>query len=208
MEHDLREAHATETQNVATALKYMEAYCLGPNPEYTEVVYVVTDEDRKKLQRQRTLQQKLPAKHDSAINVLRAKQERDTAARIQKQRLELEQLDSDYAKSKAALELQFAHDARRLAATIQSRRDKLTRWWNLKFEIWRRKWEKESGCALLGEIPHEAWPEAADAHDVAIDPASPLAAYLGSSAGVDVRTTFLDTDTDDETDASSVLSTP
>ena len=31
-EHDLRKAQAQETQNVATALKYMEAYCSGNKP--------------------------------------------------------------------------------------------------------------------------------------------------------------------------------
>lgn len=181
MEHDLRTAQAMETQNVATALKYIEAYCLGPNPAHEGVIYAVTDEDRRKLERQRMTQEKLPAKHESAISVLRAKQERDMRLRIQKQQLELGQLQADYEKEKSAQELQYAKDASQLDMTIQTRRSKILRRWDLKFEIWRRNWEKENESKLYGTLPHEDWPETTDA-DIQIDPSSSLAIYMQSIA--------------------------
>ncbi|KAL5384120.1 hypothetical protein DPSP01_005594 [Paraphaeosphaeria sporulosa] len=181
MEHDLRNAQAMETQNVATALKYIEGYCSGPNPAYEGVVYVVTEDDRMKLERQRVTQDKLPAKHESAINVLRAKQERDTRLRIQKQELELEQLHADYEKEKSAQELQYGKDLSHLDLTIQTRRSKIMRQWDLKFEVWRRNWEKENESKLYGTLPHGNWPEPTDTN-IHIDPSSSLAIYIQSIA--------------------------
>ncbi|KAF1975400.1 hypothetical protein BU23DRAFT_72921 [Bimuria novae-zelandiae CBS 107.79] len=180
MEHDLRSAHDTETQNVATALKHMEAYCSGPNPAHPDISYTVTDEDRKTLERQRIIQEKLPAKHESAINVLRAKQERDTIVRTQKHQSELEQLEADYENNKRAEELQYEKDVSQLDATIQTRRRRILRRWNLKFEIWRRNWEEEHSATLRGPIPHEEFPEPPDAHTM-IDPLSPLAVHTGAT---------------------------
>ncbi|KAJ4357344.1 uncharacterized protein N0V89_001919 [Didymosphaeria variabile] len=181
MEHDLRNAHAVETQNVATALKYIEAYCSGPNPAHEGIAYTVTEEDRGKLERQRTTQEKLPAKHESAINVLRAKQERDIKLRLQKQQSEMEQLEADYEKNKSAQELQYSKDSSQLDMTIRTRRHKLARQWDLKFEIWRREWEKENECKLYGTLPHELWPESTDT-DVSIDLSSSLAVYIQATA--------------------------
>lgn len=84
-EHELREAQLHEVQNVATALKYMDAYCNGSHA--TE--HTVSDEDRKKLKRQHVVQENLPQKHDSAINVLRSKQEKEVKLRVHTQRTEL-----------------------------------------------------------------------------------------------------------------------
>lgn len=182
MEHDLRNAQAMETQNVATALKYIDAYCLGPNPAHEGVVYRVTDNDRKKLERQRIIQEKLPAKHESAINVLRAKQERDTRLRIQKQQLELNQLDADYEKERNAQELQYGKDCSQLDLIIQTRRSRTMRRWNLKLEIWKRNWEKENEFKLYGTLPHGNWPESTDTGSIHIDPSSSLAIYIQSTA--------------------------
>jgi len=135
----------------------MEAYCSGTSSS-KELVHVVTDEDLRKLQRQRSTQKKLPAKHESAINVLRAKQERDTKLKLQKQAAELQQLEADYESEKRVQELQYVKDSSRLDAKIRARRSRLFRRWDLKFEIWRREWEKESGAALYGTLSHEDWP--------------------------------------------------
>lgn len=172
-EHDLRKAHAQEIQNVATALKYMEAYCSGANPD---PAHKVTEEDRKKLERQRMMQTKLPAKHESAINVLRAKQERDTKIKLQKQQTELQQLDAEYEKEKRAEELQYVKDSSRLDALIQSRRRRAIHRWDLKFEIWRRDWENQHGTTLNGRLPHEDWPETTDM-EAPITCSSSLALY-------------------------------
>lgn len=147
-----------ETRNVATALKHMEAYCLGPSPTHPEILYTVTKEDREKLDHQRAVQAKLPIRHESAINVLRAKQERDTRIKVQKQQAELDQLKEDYEEMKRVQEEKYERDRRRLETVIQSRRSRVVQRWDLRFEIWRRVWQKEFRVPLIGDIPHQDWP--------------------------------------------------
>ncbi|KAF2867292.1 hypothetical protein BDV95DRAFT_611140 [Massariosphaeria phaeospora] len=175
-EHDLRKAHEQETQNMATALKYMEAYCRDSKSENLDAAHVVTEEDLKKLACQYATQEKLPAKHESAINVLRAKQERGLETKLQKQEAELQQLDADYEKNKRTEDLQYLKDLSRLDATIQARRRRLACRWDLTFEIWRRDWQDQHGTAITGPLPHEAWPEDPDIKGP-ITPISSLALY-------------------------------
>lgn len=175
-EHELRKAHALETQNVATALKYMDAYCSSAQVPSSDLKHTVTDEDRSKLERQHIIQQKLPAKHESAINVLRAKQERATKLKLEKQEAELQLLKEQHEKDKKAAELQYANDASRLDKLIQSRRERLLHRWDLRVEIWRKDWETQHGTNLTGRLSHEDWPENPDP-DTPISSSSVLALY-------------------------------
>ena len=155
----------------------MEAYCSGHNPTIPETAHKdVTDEDRKKLARQQLIQQKLPAKHESAINVLRARQEKDTKTKLLKQQTELQQLQSDYERNTRNEELQYARETSRLDALIDARRKRVVLRWALKFEIWRRDWEKQHGTSLNVQLPHEEWP--VTPADAPMDTSSSLALYL------------------------------
>ncbi|KAF2192572.1 hypothetical protein K469DRAFT_717123 [Zopfia rhizophila CBS 207.26] len=176
-EHDLRKSQGQETQNAATALKYMEAYCSGSNPVSPETVHTVTEEDRKKLARQHVLQVKLPAKHESAINVLRAKQEKDTKMKLQKQSTDLLQLDAEFEKEKCGEEMLLARQLNRLETTIESRRKRLMNRWELQFDMWRRDWENQHGTTLNRRLPHEEWPKVEEAEEE-VDPSSALALYF------------------------------
>ncbi|KAF3045629.1 hypothetical protein E8E12_010817 [Didymella heteroderae] len=138
----LRKAQDTETQNVATALKHMEAYCLSSNPD-PDLAHLVTQDDFKKLDRQRLIQQNLPRKHESAINVLRSRQERAMKLKMQKQGAELAEMDAEFEKEKAAEELQHAQESERLNAIIDARRKRLQQRWDLKYEMWRKDWESQ-----------------------------------------------------------------
>ncbi|KAF3037169.1 hypothetical protein E8E11_004228 [Didymella keratinophila] len=143
-EDTLRKAQDLETQNVATALKHMEAYCLSSNPD-PDLAHMVTQDDFKKLDRQRLIQQSLPRKHESAINVLRSRQERAMKLKIQKQEAELAEMDAEFEKEKAAEELQHAQESERLNAVIEARRKRLQQRWDLKFEMWRKDWDSQHG---------------------------------------------------------------
>jgi len=164
-----------ETQNVATALKYMDAYCSGARSSNPELKHAVTDEDRNKLKRQRITQEKLPAKHESAINVLRAKQERYTKLKLQKQQAELRSLDEQYENDRKANELRYAKESSRLDSLIQTRRERMIRRWDLKVEIWRVDWESQYRTTLNGRLPHGDWPESLNDMNTPITPSSALA---------------------------------
>jgi hypothetical protein len=180
-EHDLLQAQAQETQNVATALKYIEAYCLGTRSNQ-ERVHTVLEEDLKKLDRQRLIQQDLPRKHASAINVLRARQEMDTKRRLEAQEAELQQLDTDYKKDHTAKEAEYHKDLERLDAVIELRRKRLLQRWDLKFEMWRRDWEAQHNTTLTTELEHENWPPRKADHAISIPEASSLARYVKAVA--------------------------
>ncbi|KAF2997450.1 hypothetical protein E8E13_006438 [Curvularia kusanoi] len=142
-EDTLRKAQELEIQNVAIALKHMEAYCLSSNPD-PDLAHTVTEDDFKKLDRQRSIQQSLPRKHESAINVLRSRQERATKLKIQKQETELNEMDAQFEKEKAAEEWQHAQESERLTAVIEARRKRLQYRWDLKYEVWRKDWENQN----------------------------------------------------------------
>ena len=137
----------------------MEAYCLGPNPVCPEFSYTVTEQDWKKLEHQRMVQEKLPFKHESAINVLRAKQERDTQVKLEKQQSQLIQLKEDREEIRRLEEERYGLECHQLDTVIETRRNKIIQRWNLRFEIWRRWWQKESATTLVGDIPQERWPD-------------------------------------------------
>lgn len=181
-EHDLRKAQHQETQNVATALKYMEAYCLGTGKIPLDQVHAVTEEDFRKLDRQRTLQKNLPRKHENAINVLRARQERETKQRLQKQDDDLSQLDAQQEKKKSEQEAEYAKELARLETVIEVRRKRLLQRWDLRFEIWRRDWEEQHSTTLTTKLEHEDWPLHRTDTVKPISESSTLAQYVKAAA--------------------------
>ncbi|KAH4298871.1 hypothetical protein HBH64_017560 [Parastagonospora nodorum] len=156
-EHDLRQAHDMETQNVATAIKHIEAYCRANSQSHPERPQV-TEEDFKTLDRQRMIQQNLPKKHEDAINVLRARQERAMKNKIRKQEAELSSLDEAGEREKVTEEAEHAAEMGKLEALIESRRKRQRQRWNLKFEIWRKDWENQHKTVIDFDLDHETWP--------------------------------------------------
>jgi ATP-dependent Clp protease ATP-binding subunit ClpA len=142
----------------------------------------VSEEDFKKLDRQRLIQQDLPRKHASAINVLRARQEVDTQRRLEAQEAELQQLDADHEKKKIEKEAEYQKELERLDAIIEVRRKRLLQRWDLKFEMWRRDWEAQHNTTLTAELEHEDWPSRKADHVISIPEASSLAQYVKAAA--------------------------
>ncbi|OCK77945.1 hypothetical protein K432DRAFT_384252 [Lepidopterella palustris CBS 459.81] len=181
-EHDLRRAQVLESQNVATALKYMEAYCNGFCNSSADIKHTVSDEDRKKLKRQHALQDNLPHKHESAINVLRAKQEKDVRVRMNKQYAELAQMDLEFEKEMKGLEVRFLKDLNRLGVLVEMRRRRAVARWELKFEIWRKGFEKNRQRPWEGRLPHLDWPD--PTAEVPLEAEGALAQYFRLDAAV------------------------
>lgn len=157
-EHDLRKAQDIEAQNVATALKHMEAYCLGGSQSNPDHPHVVSEEDFKKLDRQRMLQQSLPRRQENTINVLRAKQEREAKNKMHKQEQEMDLMGAAHDRERAAEEAEHAREMEKLEALIESRRKRLVQRWSLKLEIWRRDWEQQHPTATDLRLEPESFP--------------------------------------------------
>lgn len=158
-ELDVMKAQEEEVKRVATALKYMERYCYeNPTPwNETESLdgcqdisnpqpqHEVSDEDRFKLKRQYAIRDSLPQKHASAINVLRARQDKSFKSRQEQQRREKLELDIQGETQKAILEITQANEEGRLNGIIEARRKRLSSRWDLKIEVWRRNYERATG---------------------------------------------------------------
>ncbi|KAJ9641424.1 hypothetical protein H2199_005394 [Coniosporium tulheliwenetii] len=155
-ELDLRAAHREEQQNADTALKYMEAYVNGSSN--AEKRHVVTAEDRQRLASQRALKVKLDARHESAISVLRAKQERDLKAKLQKMQAEREQLEAEQRKEEKALKEEQCEESHRLAMLARARRRRMAARWDLRMEIWKAELEREKGVGFHRPLPGVPWP--------------------------------------------------
>lgn len=181
-EHDLRKAQDIEGQNVATALKHMEAYCLGGGQTHPDHPHVVSQEDFKKLDRQRMLQEGLPRRQENAINVLRAKQEREVKNKMQKQEQELDLMCAAHDRERAAEESEHAQEIEKLEGLIKSRRKRLLQRWSLKFEIWKRDWEQQHDTTVDLRLEHEAFPSLVTKTITPIPKSSALAGYLQAAA--------------------------
>jgi hypothetical protein len=178
-ELELRKTHEEEAQKVATGLKYMERYCnepsvFSPGPSLGQLIMAeppdaraipprhhVTDEDRNKLQRQYMLRDNLPQKHEAAISVLRAKQDREMRMRQEKNAKEMEDLEQEYERAVNAIEGLQRKEEGRLDALIESRKRRLIKRWELKGELWRRDYETRAGVSCPGRILFPHWPESA-----------------------------------------------
>jgi hypothetical protein len=180
--HELQEAHKVETQNVATALKHMEAYCLGSGQSHPDHPHVVTEEDFKKLDRQRLMQECLPRKHKNAINVLWGRQDQQTKNKEEKHKVELAALDAAHEKERAAEKAEHAAEMEKLEALMESRRTRLRQRWDLKFEMWRRDWESQHKSAIDFTLEHETWPLHTTTTMTPIPESSALAPYVQAAA--------------------------
>lgn len=103
-EADLRDVHAREKQNCATALKHMEAFCAGILSSGEGHDHLITDQDLAGLQKTKDLQSSMDRKHASSITVLRGEQRRRMTLRIQRQESEVQALQAQNRRMELVLE--------------------------------------------------------------------------------------------------------
>lgn len=135
-EHDLRNAQTLEILNLATALKHMEAYCSNSITTNTSLAHIVTEDDHRNLARQRLAQKNLPKRHESAVNVLRARQERDMESKVLALKGEMVELEKSCERERVECVERFNREAERLENLIQERRKRAAQRWALEREIW------------------------------------------------------------------------
>jgi hypothetical protein len=184
-EHEMREGHEVETRNNAIALKHMEAYCRGETTSGDHHDRTITDKDLAELTKARRARDQMEAKHNGAIGVLRGEQSRRISQRLVKQEEELAELEARQAKEIGSLQRECDDMVRDWDEETQKRRSKLETWWNIETEIWRKKFERDTGIQFSGELPQIQWPRAdisngnkrrdpTKRHTIAVSPASGL----------------------------------
>ena len=154
---ELRDAHDQEQRNCLLALRHMEGYCNGHDPDGTG--RVVTLEDRRKLERQYSAWNGMDKRHESAINIMREQQGRQMRARTMKQVNEVSQLQAIQAKESKELTDAMTLELRELEAIFGQRKGRLIKRWNTATDTWKGWREKDEGVEISYPIAPLEWPE-------------------------------------------------
>jgi len=125
VEADLREAHAQESRDQATALRHMEAYCAGTYSTGEAHHRLVTKADIQELEKARRVRDGLWMKHQSAINILRGEQGRRMGFRVQRQEREVLELKRGHRKRELEFERGCAEELRRFEDFVAEKTRKL-----------------------------------------------------------------------------------
>ncbi|OTA30950.1 hypothetical protein BTJ68_09631 [Hortaea werneckii EXF-2000] len=158
-EADMREAHAKERQDAATALKHMEAYCAGTYSTGDAHYRVVTDQDRSELDKVKRSRDQMDIKHESAINVLRGEQSRRLKYRAQRQDREMQELRRIHRREEAEVERGLAEQAHRLDDLVAEKRVSLRARWQVQAAIIVKKFERDTGTSVHARLPSVEWQE-------------------------------------------------
>ena len=147
-EADMRETHAQEKRDNATALKHMEAYCAGTYSTGNPHNRTVTEQDRAELDKTRRVRDAMDAKHNSAINVLRGEQGRRMKLRAQRQERELQELRRAQRKEELELERACTNDLHRFDESVVEKRKKMRVWWDIQGAILTKRGPTEMDATL------------------------------------------------------------
>ncbi|KAF2090163.1 hypothetical protein K490DRAFT_54565 [Saccharata proteae CBS 121410] len=175
-EMSLLKSQEDESRQAAQALGYMRAYCdnaLGP-----QAGRVITEEDRNRLRAQELHATELARKHESALKMLRARQEVGVKQRKDTHKVWRRQLAE---VTKAAWEKldRIANDLRnnRLPTLIHERRRRaLTRYY-ICLAIWDKELGSEADTPDLKHLFDVPWPEVEKAEALAGGTSSMLDTY-------------------------------
>lgn len=159
-EIELRRALELESQACNTRLKYMEAYCNGPQIYEQEgrPRRNVTEADKRKLVHQYHIRETMDNLHEAKINVLRKKQARqlERLTESQGEQLDLMRERFDTAE-KIRQDAQNTEDEN-LRIDFEAKKLRLNWRWKVMETVERYKLERESGEAY-GELPDVQWSE-------------------------------------------------
>lgn len=159
-EMELRSALEQSERSIRIQLKYMEAYCNGPQLPEREVTW----KHREQLARQYHVRDGMERRHQSQINVLREKQAKRMEELVERHEKELAALAEKTAEEVEDLGLVFANEEEMLVRVFEERRERMVRRWALEGEVLRRKLERRDGLRY-GPLPLPEWPAEADAEE-------------------------------------------
>ena len=156
-EADMREAHAQEKRDNATALKHMEAYCAGTYSTGEPHHRVVTEQDRAELEKTRRTRDAMDAKHNSAINVLRGEQGRRMKLRAQRQEKEVQELRRAQRREELELERACTNEHHRFDDSIAEKRKRMRVRSDIQSTIFAKKGSTEADTAMERTFSPVKW---------------------------------------------------
>ena len=159
-EADMRETHAQEKRDNATALKHMEAYCAGTYSTGKANNRIVTEQDVAELEKTRRIRDGMDSKHESAINVLRGEQGRRMRLRGQRQEKELQELRRAQRKEELEFERACTSEINRFEDLKEEKSKKIRSRWEVQVAVFTKK---------IANEPHHAVSEAFSSVDWKVD---------------------------------------
>ncbi len=152
-EMDLRASQEQEQRNCLVALRHMEAYGNGDERR------IVTDQDRRQLERQYWLRDSLGQRHESAINVLREQQAKQMHIRALKLEAEITSLRESQEHDMRDFEKAFQAELSDLEEVFRQRKERLIKRWNLAIDIMRKRRDIEEKTNIPAPIASVEWPQ-------------------------------------------------
>ena len=157
-EQELENDLATEQRNLNLRIKHMTGYCSAhglPSPEGT-LKRKVTASDQRSLEQQQYVQRGMDSLHKAKINVLRAKQAKQTEKLIEKQWQELEDLHTEHEIAMSEDDERFREQEEALTQDMATQKQRLSRRWNFEEAFARWRLEEETGFKY-GALPAIEW---------------------------------------------------
>lgn len=152
----LEEEQKIETRNCLVALRHMEGYCQGHDPEGTG--RIVTLQDRMKLERQYYTWKHLDRRQETAVNILRERQARQMRARSLKQATDITALQASQEEEMSAAEKRFDQEIFELEGIFKQRKVRMMKRWTLATETWKGWREKDEDIDIPWPIEALVWP--------------------------------------------------
>lgn len=152
-EAEMRALHAQEERDSTTALRHMEAYCAG---RYLSTGKphgrTVTGQNLAELENARRAKEGMRARHESAINVLRAEQTRRLRLRGQRQAKEVVELRMGQRGNELDMERSWTDEGRVFEGFVARRWEALGKRWEREERVLGRRLEMgiERGCERDG----------------------------------------------------------
>ncbi len=140
-EADMRDAHAKEKRDHATALKHMIAYCAGTLSSGELHNRVVTEQDQVELTKARWVSDTMATKHESAINVLRAEQARRLRMRGERQEREVQVLRQGQRREELEAERGWREQGEAFEVFVEGKGRRIGKRWELQVAVFGKRSE-------------------------------------------------------------------
>lgn len=159
-ELELRTSLEQSERNVRIRLKHMEAYCdgMGQHPKEGMPRRVVTERDLRELGQQYNVEKNMRQLHQAKINVMRDRQAKALEELQQRQEVELRTLLEKNRSEIEDLESVFADQEDELAAVLNRRKATMDDRWTISMQILQKEMEEKTQLRYLVLEPL-VWPQ-------------------------------------------------
>ncbi|EKG11643.1 hypothetical protein MPH_11136 [Macrophomina phaseolina MS6] len=158
-EYALEQAHREERARSAAALKHMKAYCSGSSVPGSTKRRIVTEEDKRRLREQEKLHDELDKKHEAAMKMARARQEKEMKDLKHDHEQEQKELEKKYKEARLASRRTVQEVSRQLDEVIRTRRLRVVRRWYISLKLWDKTTGENADIPSYGDLPAIPWPE-------------------------------------------------